>query len=120
MTPDTQSIECNATLLALGPVLSHTLDNPIDDPAYADRVALTAAIKRVNLDDDDQDDAGVDEEEDDEVNEEDDEDEDGEEDEFESDDEDDEDDDTLDDEEDEIDEDDDVDEDENDDDIKLI
>ena len=49
MAPDTQSIDCNATFLTLGPALSHPFDDPIDDPEYADRETLSAAIKRVDL-----------------------------------------------------------------------
>ena len=101
MAPDTQSIDCNRTFLTLGLALSRPFDSSIDDPEYTGSEALSAAIKRVDLDDDDEDDADVDDE--------DDEDED-----FDDDDDDEEDDDLDDDEEDEIDED------ENDDDIKLI
>ena len=76
MAPDTQSIDCNRIFLPLGLALSRPFDNSIDDPKYADSEALSAAIKRVDLDDDDDD---VDEEEDDDFNEEDDVDEDDEE-----------------------------------------
>jgi hypothetical protein len=121
MAPDTQSIDCTTTFLTLGLALSHPFDTPGDDPEYTDRETLSAAIKRVGLDDDDEDDDDADEEEDeDDFNEkavdDDDEDEDEEDEDFEDDEEEDEeDDDDLDD-----DEDDEIDEDENDDDIKLI
>ncbi len=117
MAPDTQSIDCNRTFLTLGLALSRPFENSIDDPEYADSEALSAAIKRVGLDDEDDEDVDEEEDEDD-FNEEaeDDEDEDDEEDEYEDDEEDEEedeeDDDDLDDDE--------IDEDENDDDIKLI
>jgi hypothetical protein len=112
MAPDTQSIDCTPTFLTSGLALAHPFDNSdtsIHDPEDADREALSAAIKRVDLDDDDDDEE--DEEEDDDFNEEDDVDEDeGEDDEeYEDDDEEDEDedeDDDLDDEEDHDDEDD--------------
>ena len=64
MAPDTQSIDCTATFLTLGLALSHPFDTPGDDPEYSDRETLSAAIKRVGLDDDDEDDDDVDEEED--------------------------------------------------------
>src|SRR6266576_1644455 len=93
MAPDTQSIDCNRTFLTLGLALSHPFDNSIDDPEYADSEALSAAIKRVGLDDEDDEDVDEEEDEDD-FNEEadldeDDEEEDG--DEYEDDEEDDED-----------------------------
>src|SRR5260370_30567920 len=57
MAPDTQSINCNATFLTLGPALSHPfdtlIDTPIDDPRYADKKTLSAATQRVDLHDDD-------------------------------------------------------------------
>ena len=56
MAPDTQSIDCTATFLTLGLALSHPFDTPGDDPEYSDRETLSAAIKRVGLDDDDEDD----------------------------------------------------------------
>ena len=70
MAPDTQSIDFNATFFTLGLALSHPFASSIDDPEYAGSETLSAAIKRVDLDDDDDDDE--DEEEDDDVNEEDD------------------------------------------------
>ena len=111
MAPDTQSNDCNRTFLTLGLALSRPFDSSIDDPEYTGSEALSAAIKRVDLDDDDEDDADEDDEDDfnEEAEDEDDEDED-----FDDDDDEEEDDDLDDDEEDEIDED------ENDDDIKLI
>lgn len=67
MAPDTQSIDCNATFFTLGLALSHSFASSIDDPEYAGSEALSAAIKRVDLDDDDDDDDDEDEEEDDDL-----------------------------------------------------
>ena len=109
MAPDTQSIDFDRTFLTLDQALSRPFDNTINDAEYGDSEALSAAIRRVGLDDDD------DEEEEDDF------DEDAEDDE--EDDEDEEDDDDFEDDEDEEDDDlddDENDEDENDDDIKLI
>jgi hypothetical protein len=91
MAPDTQSIECNANFLTLGLAPSHPFDTPIDDPQHTDNKTLSAATKRVDLEDDDDDEDDEDEEEDDDINEEDDVDDDDEEDddeEYEDDDED--------------------------------
>ncbi len=76
MAPDTQSIDFNATFLTLDLTPPHLFENPIDETEYADSKTLSAATKRVDLDDDDDDE----EEEDDDFDEEDDLDEDDEED----------------------------------------
>jgi hypothetical protein len=120
MAPGTQSIDCNRTFLTLGLALSNPFgpsdnsDNPIEHPSYTDNEVLSAAIKRADLDDDEDDD-DLDKEEDDDFNEEDEDHEDDDE-EYDDEEEDDE-------EEDDEDEDDDLDDDEDDeeeDDIKLI
>src|SRR5216683_2401851 len=110
MAPDTQSIDRNATFLTLGLALSHPFDNSIDDPGYAGSETLSAAIRRVDMEDDDLDDVDEDDGEEGDDDYEDEEDEEVDDDE----DEDEEEDDDLDDEEDHDDED------EDEDDIKLI
>jgi hypothetical protein len=104
MAPDTQSIDFDASFLTLG--LAHALpllplDNSIGHLEYAGGETLSAAIKRVDLDDEDDDDE--EEEEDDDLDEEDDdeeyEDDEDEEDEEEDEDDEDDEDDDLDDEE---------------------
>jgi hypothetical protein len=111
MAPDTQSIDLNAIVLTLGLAIWHPLESPIDDPGDADRETLSAAIRRVDPDEDDED-PDI-EDEDDEYND----DEDEEDDEYEDEDEDEEDEELDDDFDDEEDHDD---EDEDEDDIKLI
>jgi len=64
MAPDTQSIDRNATFLTLGLALSHPFDNSIDDPGYAGSETLSAAIRRVDMDDDGEEDDDLDDEED--------------------------------------------------------
>jgi hypothetical protein len=83
MAPDTQSTDFDASFLTLGLAHAHSLlpfDNSIDHSEYAGSETLSAAIKRVDLDDEDDDDEEEDEddldEEDDDEEYEDDEDED--------------------------------------------
>ena len=118
MAPDTQSNDQNAALPTLETAFWPPLESPIDDLGYADLGTLSAAIKRVDPDDVDDDDDEV-EDEDDELSDDDEEyaGED-EEDEYEDEDDDEDEDEDLDDELD--DEEDDEDEDEDEDDIKLI
>jgi hypothetical protein len=112
MAPDMQPIDFNATFLTLGSALADPFDNFPGDSEYAGSETLSAAIKRVNLDDDEDEE---DEEEDDNFNEDDEEDD---EDQYDDEDEDEEDDEDLDD---EFDDDEDEDhDDEDEDDIKLI
>ena len=115
MAPDTQSIDCTATFLTLGLALSPPFDNSIDDPEYAGSETLSAAIRRVDMDDDGEEDDDLDDVDEDDGEEGDDDYEDEEDEEVDDDeDEDEEEDDDLDDEEDHDDED------EDEDDIKLI
>jgi hypothetical protein len=66
MTPDTQSIDFNAIFTTSDLELSRTFANFQGDAEYAGIEILSAAIKRVDLDDDDDDD---DDEEDDDFDE---------------------------------------------------
>jgi hypothetical protein len=64
MAPDTQSIDFDASFLTLGLAHAHPLlpfDNSIDHSEYAGSETLSAAIKRVDLDDEDEDDEDEDE-----------------------------------------------------------
>jgi hypothetical protein len=117
MAPDTQSIDFDASFLTLGLAHAHPLlpfDNSIDHSEYAGSETLSAAIKRVDLDDEDDED-DEDEEEDDDLDAEDD-DEDEEQDEDEEDDDEEEDDEEYEDDDDDLDDD----EDEDDEELNLI
>lgn len=106
MAPDTQSIDFNTNFLILGLAHLLPLDNSIDSFESAGTEILSAAIKRVDLEDDEDE---VEEDEDDDEYEDDKEEEDGEDEEDEYEEDEDEDD------EDEEDEDDDLEDDEDDD-----
>jgi hypothetical protein len=86
MAPDTQSIDFNASFLTLGLAHALPLDNSIDPSESGGAETLSAAIKRVDLDEDDDDDEEEDEDEDDLDEEEEDEDEEEDDEEYEDDD----------------------------------
>src|SRR5580658_49353 len=61
MTPDTQSIEFNASSLTVGLTPERPFDISADSSEHAISEILSAAIRRVDLDEDDQDDQDDDE-----------------------------------------------------------
>ena len=64
MAPDTQSIDRNATFLTLGTAVWHPLESLIDEPGYPGHETLSAATKRVDPGDEEDEDEEVEDEDD--------------------------------------------------------